>query len=200
MSDKIREMRGHAHGVGLGERAAGMLGAAYAANHNWGGVRPGAFSVLGHGADAVLGTGHTFARAGDVADVAGEMKTLGAVRGGLAGYGAYAIADAASQAGAHLTGERTLEDVDADNDRQRGQGYLRNVGENLLTPAKATVQAATDWRGMASDVQDAYDSGQKAKAMQQQHDFNKKANAGIRNRQNYDSNAGALQGLLGGQR
>ena len=200
MSDKIREMKGHAHGVGLGERTAGMLGAAYAANHNWGGVRPRAFSVLGQGADTVLGTGHTFARAGDVADTAGEMKTLGAVRGGLAGYGAYAVADAAAQAGAHLTGERTLKDVNADNDRQRGQGYLQNVGENLLSPAKATLQAATDWRGMARDVQGAYDSGQKTKAMQQQHDFNKRANAGIKNRQAYDSNVSFLQGLLGGRR
>lgn len=162
---------------GLGSNAAGMLASAYTATPGWLGGSPRTGRVLGGLADQALGTGATFSTAGDVADASKEAITLapkiGAARGGAAAYGAYMLGDLASQAGAHLTGERTMADVAADNNRQRSQDYVRNVGENLARPGKATVQLGADWRGMARDVQGAYDSSAKTSRMQRAHEFQK---------------------------
>lgn len=165
-------MSEHGKGLlaGLGANAGGMLASAYTGTHGWGGMRPSTGRVIGGLADQALGTGHAFSQAGDAVDVVQDVKSLGAVRGGLAGYGAYALGDAAGQAGAHLTGERTMEDVAEDNDRQRHQGALQNVGENLASPGRAAVQLGADWRGMAKDVQGAWDSSAKTRQMQQDLD------------------------------
>lgn len=161
-------MSGHGKGLlaGLGANAGGMLASAYTGTHGWRGMRPSTGRVVGGLADQALGTGHAFSQAGEAVDAVNDVKSLGAVRGGLAAYGAYALGDAAGQAGAHLTGERTMEDVAEDNDRQRHQGVVRNVGENLAAPGKAAVQLGADWRGLAKDVQDAYDSSAKTQRMQ----------------------------------
>jgi len=168
-------MSEHGKGVlsGLGANAGGMLASAYAGSHKWGGVRPSTGRVIGGIADQALGTGHTFSQAGDAADVANDLKHLGAVRGAGAAYGAYALGDLAGQAGAHLTGERTMEDVARDNDRQRRQGALRNVGENLASPGRAAVQLGADWRGMAKDVQGAWDDSAKTQRMERKLETNR---------------------------
>ena len=161
-------MSEHGKGLlaGLGANAGGMLASAYTGTHGWRGMKPSTGRVVGGLADQALGTGHTFSLAGDVADTANDLKSLGAARGGLAAYGAYALGDVAGQAGAHLTGERTMADVAADNDRQRHQGALRNVGENLASPGRAAVQLGADWRGMARDVQGAWDDSVQSQRME----------------------------------
>ena len=165
-------MSEHGKGLlaGLGANAGGMLSSAYTGTHGWGGMRPSTGRVIGGLADQALGTGHAFSQAGDAVDAVQDIKSLGAVRGGLAAYGAYALGDAAGQAGAHWAGERTMEDVAEDNDRQRHQGALKNVGENLASPGRAAVQLGADWRGMAKDVQGAWDSSAKTRQMQQDLD------------------------------
>ena len=165
-------MSEHGKGLlaGLGANAGGMLASAYTGTHGWGGMKPSTGRVIGGMADQALGTGHTFSQAGDAADAINDLKHLGAVRGAGAAYGAYALGDLAGQAGAHLTGERTMADVAADNDRQRHQGALQNVGENLASPGRAAVQLGADWRGMAKDAQDAWDSSAKTQRMQRRLD------------------------------
>lgn len=163
--------------AGLGSNAGGMLASAYTGTHGWKGGKLNTGRVLGGLADQALGTGHTFSRGGEALDASKEVISLapklGAAGAAAAAYGAYGLGDLAGQAGAHLTGERTMADVDADNRRQLGQGYVSNVGENLVNPGRATIQLGAAWRGMARDAQGAYDSSAKTARMQRAHEFRK---------------------------
>lgn len=87
-------------------------------------------------------------------------------KGGVAAYGGTVALDAAHQLGQHMTGKRTMQDVENDNRRQANQGYNQNVAENLFSPGKAMFQMGKEYTGMAHDAQQAYNDSQKTQQMQ----------------------------------
>jgi hypothetical protein len=148
--------------------------------------------LKGAGVDKALGMDHVAETVGHAADAAHEFTHAGGgLRGGAAAYGGHVVADGALHAGKRLSGSVTNEDIAKANTKQTNQSYGTNVLQNLASPGKAMDQMQQAWRGMASDVQDAYNNAQKTKQMKIKRKTSRPMSEG------YKSNVNQLQGLLG---
>lgn len=148
--------------------------------------------LKGAGADHLLGMDHVAETVGHAADAAKEFTHAGGgLKGGGAAYGGHVVADGALHLGKRLAGRVNSKDIEAANRKQTNQSYGGNVLQNLASPGKAMDQMQQAWRGMARDVQGAYDSAQKTKQMETKRKMSRPMSEG------YKSNVNQLQGLLG---
>ena len=147
--------------------------------------------LRGAGIDQALGMDHVAETVGHAADAAKEFTHAGGgLRGGAAAYGGNVVADSALHAGKRLAGTYTNKDIAKANTKQTHQGYGTNVLENLASHGKAMDQLQQGWRGMARDVQGAYDSSQKTKQMETKRNMSRPMSQG------YKQNVNQLQGLM----
>ena len=147
--------------------------------------------LKGAGLDKALGMDHVAETVGHAADAAHEFTHAGGgLRGGAAAYGGHVVADGAIHAGKRLAGSVTNKDIAKANTKQTNQSYGTNVLQNLASPGKAMDQMQQAWRGMASDVQGAYDNHQKTKQMETNRRLSRPMSQG------YKQNVNQLQGLM----
>ena len=113
--------------------------------------------------------GHTGALIGEAGEIIGEGLYHGAQHGmkagmtsAAAGYGAMVAADFVGEA-ASLAMDPTAaaKRYESANRRQANQGYLSNVGENLLNPGRAIMQIGKETAGLMDDVTSALRPGYK---------------------------------------
>ena len=148
--------------------------------------------LKGAGVDNMLGMDHVAETVGHAADAAKEFSHAGGgLKGGAAAYGGHVVADGAIHLGKRLAGRVNNEDIAAANTKQTNQSYVGNVLQNLASPGKAIDQMQQGWRGMAKDVQGAYDASQKTQQMETNRKMSRPMSEG------YKSNINQLQGLLG---
>ena len=147
--------------------------------------------LKGAGVDNMLGMDHVAETVGHAADAAKEFSHGGGgLKGGAAAYGGHVVADGAIHLGKRLAGRVNNKDIAAANTKQTNQSYGGNVLQNLASPGKAIDQMQQGWRGMAKDVQGAYDSSQKTQQMQTNRRMSRPMGEG------YKSNVNNLQGLM----
>ena len=140
----------------------------------------------------MLGMDHVAETVGHAADAAKEFSHGGGgLKGGAAAYGGHVVADGALHLGKRMAGRVNNKDIAAANTKQTNQSYVGNVLQNLASPGKAMDQMQQGWRGMAKDVQGAYDASQKTKQMEINRKMSRPMSEG------YKSNVNQLQGLLG---
>ena len=140
----------------------------------------------------MLGMDHVAETVGHAADAAKEFSHAGGgLKGGAAAYGGHVVADGAIHLGKRLAGRVNNKDIAAANTKQTNQSYGGNVLQNLASPGKAIDQMQQGWRGMAKDVQGAYDASQKTQQMETNRKMSRPMSEG------YKSNVNQLQGLLG---
>ena len=148
--------------------------------------------LKGAGVDNLLGMDHVAETVGHAADAAKEFSHAGGgLKGGAAAYGGHVVADGAIHLGKRLAGRVNNKDIAAANTKQTNQSYGGNVLQNLASPGKAIDQMQQGWRGMAKDVQGAYDASQKTQQMETNRKMSRPMSEG------YKSNVNQLQGLLG---
>lgn len=156
---------------------------------------PASGSVTGEVGN-VSGAGPAASVAGAVADIgidgaAGAMSKAGTLSGGLStgllGHGAFSVGQTV---GERLGGTRTDATVDAENRAKAGQSFAQNVGEFALAPGQTVDRLQTGWRGMAKDVQGAYDASQKTQQMETNRRLSRPMSEG------YKQNVNQLQGLM----
>jgi hypothetical protein len=148
--------------------------------------------LKGAGVDNMLGMDHVAETVGHAADAAKEFSHAGGgLKGGAAAYGGHVVADGALHLGKRMAGRVNNKDIAAANTKQTNQSYGGNVLQNLASPGKAMDQMQQGWRGMAKDVQGAYDASQKTQQMETNRKMSRPMSEG------YKSNVNQLQGLLG---
>lgn len=144
-------------------------------------------TAAGTAADGKLGNNYT----SHALTGAGVMQSAAkGARAGAAGYGGAVALDAAHQLGSHMSGARTMQDVENDNRQQANQPYAQNVADNLAEPGKAGVQLGSEWQGMAHDMQGAYDAQQRTNRMQTQRKYSRPIG------QDYVDNSNQLNSLF----
>lgn len=156
---------------------------------------PASGSVAGEAGKSV-GGGPYASAAGAAADIgidgaAGAMSRTGTIGGGLSsGILGHAAFSAGQTLGERMGGTRTDATVDAENREKAGQSVAENVGEFLLSPGQTVDRLQTGWRGMAKDVQGAYDDQQKTNRMETNRKMSRPMSKG------YTQNVNQLQGLM----
>ena len=147
--------------------------------------------LKGAGVDNLLGMDHVAETVGHAADAAKEFSHAGGgLKGGAAAYGGHVVADGAIHLGKRLAGRVNNKDIAAANTKQTNQSYGGNVLQNLASPGKAIDQMQQGWRGMANDVQGAYDASQKTQQMETNRKMSRPMSEG------YKQNVNQLQGLM----
>ena len=147
--------------------------------------------LKGAGVDNMLGMDHVAETVGHAADAAKEFSHAGGgLKGGAAAYGGHVVADGALHLGKRMAGRVNNKDIAAANTKQTNQSYGGNVLQNLASPGKAMDQMQQGWRGMAKDVQGAYDASQKTQRMETNRRMSRPMSEG------YKNNVNQLQGLM----
>lgn len=128
-----------------------------------------------------------------MANAGNLVKAAG--RGAGEGYLGHLAFDSGMVLGERMGGTRTDADAEKELQHKGKQNFGENFNEFMVSPAKGIDQLSTAHRGLAKDVQGAYDDAQKTKAMQLKQD--RARGAAAMNKPEYGDNIRMLQGLLG---